>query len=402
MTRILLFLIFFATISGDAFAQKKAIAQARTYIKSGKDLDKAEKLMADLLRKDSANRDNEKIWIAYFDAVRKQYEQGNEKLYLKQKYDTAALFDITKKMHVVLQGLDTLDAKPDKKGVVHLKYRERHAEYLASHRPNIYNGGTYFIRKGNYKKAFSFFEMYIEADKQPIFAGYDFLKNDTLMPTAAYWATYCGYKLKDDSLTLRYAALAEKDTSRLDYLYQYEAETYKMRNDTASYVDVLRKGFYRSPKSLFFFPRLTDYYNYENMTDSATAIVNYALATDSTNQLFRFAKSTLLLNNGQYDECIRLCEQLIAENDSLSDALYNIGAAYFNQAIELDKVSQRSRQKRRQIQEYYEKSRPYIERYRALAPGEKQKWVPLLYTIYLNLNMGKEFDEIDRIRLKMK
>lgn len=39
-----------------------------------------------------------------------------------------------------------------------------------------------------------------------------------------------------------------------------------------------------------------------------------------------------------------------------------------------------------------------MERYRKLAPNEKDKWVPILYTIYLNLNMGKEFDEIDRFR----
>lgn len=402
MTRLLLLLFLIFSFTDSAFSQKKVIAQARTYIKSGKDLDKAEKLMADLLKKDSANRMNDKIWLTYFDAVKKQYEQGNEKLYLKQKYDTTALFTITKKMFVVLQGLDTLDATPDKKGEVHLKYRERHAEYLSSHRPNIYNGGTFHVRKGDYRKAFTFFEMYLDADQQPIFEGYHFLTNDTLMPTAAYWATYCGYRMKNDSLTLKYAGLAEKDTARLDNIYQYEAETYKAINDTSAYVNTLRKGFYRSPKSLFFFPRLIDYYNDESMTDSVAATVRYALSIDSTNQLFRFAESTRLLNTGKYDECIQICQELIAENDSLADAHYNIGVAYFNQAIQLDKVSQRTRQKRRQIQEFYEKARPYIERYRTLAPNEKEKWVPVLYTIYLNLNMGKEFDEIDRIRMKMK
>ena len=138
------------------------------------------------------------------------------------------------------------------------------------------------------------------------------------------------------------------------------------------------------------------------MKDSVAAVIGFALATDSTNQLFRFAESTRLLNEGDYEPCIRICQGLIAENDSLADAYYNIGLAYFNQAIQLDKVSQRTRQKRRQIQAFYEQARPYLERYRALAPKEEEKWVPVLYTIYLNLNMGTEFDEIDRIRMKMK
>jgi hypothetical protein len=39
-----------------------------------------------------------------------------------------------------------------------------------------------------------------------------------------------------------------------------------------------------------------------------------------------------------------------------------------------------------------------MERYRQMAPEQKAKWLPALYTIYLNLNMGKEFEEIDRLR----
>lgn len=38
-----------------------------------------------------------------------------------------------------------------------------------------------------------------------------------------------------------------------------------------------------------------------------------------------------------------------------------------------------------------------MERYRALAPNQKDKWAPALYNIYLNLNMGKKFEEITKI-----
>ena len=38
-----------------------------------------------------------------------------------------------------------------------------------------------------------------------------------------------------------------------------------------------------------------------------------------------------------------------------------------------------------------------MENYRKLAPTEKQKWAPALYRIYFNLNMGKQFDEIDKL-----
>jgi len=41
-----------------------------------------------------------------------------------------------------------------------------------------------------------------------------------------------------------------------------------------------------------------------------------------------------------------------------------------------------------------------MEKYRKLAPAEKKKWAPALYRIYLNLNMGKQFDEIDNLMKK--
>ena len=61
-----------------------------------------------------------------------------------------------------------------------------------------------------------------------------------------------------------------------------------------------------------------------------------------------------------------------------------------------------SRKLRRQVRELYRQSLPYMERFRQLAPEQKSKWVPVLYTIYLNLNMGQQFGEIDRIRSAME
>ena len=38
-----------------------------------------------------------------------------------------------------------------------------------------------------------------------------------------------------------------------------------------------------------------------------------------------------------------------------------------------------------------------MEYYRLLMPDEKKKWAPPLYRIYLNLNLGRQFDEIDKL-----
>ena len=65
-------------------AQKREIAEAESYLKSGKNLDKAEKLMKDLLKKES-NQGNIKIYQTWYQSVVAQYEAANVKLYLRQK-----------------------------------------------------------------------------------------------------------------------------------------------------------------------------------------------------------------------------------------------------------------------------------------------------------------------------
>ena len=146
-----------------AVAQKKELSQARTYIKSGKDYDKAEKLMTNLLANDSASRHNKKVYATWYESVLGQYQQINEKIYLNQKYDTAAVYTLLSRMYRVAESLDSLDAMPDEKGKVKLEYRKNNAEQLDKLRRNLYFGGTYNVRRNNFKDAFSFFQTYIDA-----------------------------------------------------------------------------------------------------------------------------------------------------------------------------------------------------------------------------------------------
>lgn len=379
-----------------AWGQKKTMTQVKDYIKSGKNLDKAEKLMTDLLN-DSSSRGNEKVWLLLFESQRKQYDQGNEKLYLKEKYDTTALFLVGKRMFDTLEGLDSLDRLPDARGKVKLKYRDRSAELLNIYRPNLFNGGVFFMKKHDFLRAYDFFDTYINSAVKPMFARYQYAERDKRLPEAAYWASYCGYKLEKPQLTLRHTYQALKDSVHLPYMLQYLSETYKLEKDTARYVQTLKDGFSKYPKFPFFFPRLIDYYSHIGAYDEAMKSCDEALQTDSVNTLFRYAKSSLLLTMGRYKQSFAISKALIAENDTLADAYLNAGLALFDQAVELDKKTQSGSKKYNQILELYRKAMPYLEKYRAMAPDQKDKWALPLYTIYLNLNMGKQFDEIDKL-----
>ena len=379
-----------------ASAQKKEIQTAKDQVKAGKNLDQAAASMKKLLA-DSANRTNRKIWTIYFDAVRKQYEQGNEKLYLKQKYDTAQLFNYTRQLFEVAFQYDSVETAPDKKGRRDFEFRKGHSDYLAHIRSNLYNGGIWFLNKKKYPDAYKFFDCYIECASQPMFKQHNYGEKDKHLPTAAYYAVYSGYKMKDPKATLHHSYEALKDTVHYNYMLQYLAETYMLEKDTARYVASLKEGFKRVPTFPYFFPRLVEYYVVRNQLDSAMTVVNEALTVVPDSDVYLAAKSNLLLEQGKLQECIEVSKKVIEVNQKLGDPYYNAGICYFNLAVEQDKNSHNSRKVKEQVEANYKKALPYLVKYREMEPKEQGKWAFPLYTIYLNLNMGKEFDEIDKV-----
>ncbi len=393
--QLLLLLLLLITLSPCVNAQKKEIAQARTYIKSGKNLDKAEQSMRKLLL-DSANVRNIRIYTTLAEIVRKQYEQVNEKVYLKQPYDTAVFFNTAKKLFDTYYKLDSAlinyGVKPD----ANERIRERNSEYLNTYRINLYNGGLYWLRKNDFNKSKAMLDSYIDCHNQPLFSSLNLAESDSIAPLAASRNLYCGYRMQNTSVVMRNKEYALKDTVMLERTLQYLAETYSLMNDTEGYVSTLTEGIERFPRSNYFFTHLIDHYSKASDYEQALKVADNALALDSCETLYLYAKSNILLNIGKNDECIALCEKIISLNDSMPEAYYNAGVAYINKAFAMEKVRVNNK-KRQQIKNNYSMSLKYMEKYRAMRPEDKDRWAAALYNIYLKLNMGKEFEEIDKM-----
>ena len=379
-------------------AQKKEISQARTFIKSGKDKDllSAEKLMTGLLAKDTASRQNPRVYDTWYDAVMEQYKLANEKLYLRQKYDTVQFFGLIRKLYQIAEALDSLDVLPDNKGRVRLEYRDDHASQLNLMRRNLYYGGTFQVRKMQFADAYRFFDTYLDADRQPLFTGYDYLKNDSLMVEAAYWATYCGYKLQQPDATLKYRELALRDSAKREFTLQYICEAYRQQENDSALLAALKTGFEEYPEHPYFFPRLADHYTALGQYDDVLVLTAKGLQVNPQNELFLLAQSVAQLDAGYYDDCLETSERLIATDDAVPEAYFNVATVHLNRALALESENE-PRKNRVRLNKLYHDACPYMETYRKLAPDDQIRWAPALYRIYLNLNMGKQFDEIDRL-----
>ena len=395
----LLIILLFAGCSLSLMAQKKEISQVKQMIKKSNNLNQAEQIMRNLL-KDSANIHNDKVWNTLFDVLNKRYLNGNEALYLKRPCDTTQFYNNIAEMFKVAICFDSIQVKANKPQKEINKSREKYANMLLSTRANLFNGGVFFIRKKDYNNGFDLLSLYITTAQHAIFSSYNLPQKDKYLPEAAYWTVFCGYKIQDANKALCYAPLALTDSTHYANTLQYLADTYKMNRDTIRYEQTLKEGFDKYPLSPFFFSRLIAFYASEDNYAEGLNLVERAFAIDSLNRSFRFAKSSILYHLKRYDQSIDICKSLLAEKDTTSGILLNIGLSYFNKAEDLSlKVGNVGKNKSK-INSLYAKALGYLEEYRKREPQDKDKWAVALYTIYLNLNMGKEFEEIDKLLRK--
>ena len=373
---------------------KKQLGDAKINLKQNKNLDKTEGAMRKLLT-DSVNMRDKRLHATLIEALRKQYNQGNEKLYLHQAYDTTKLFLIARKIFEAAERLDSIEALPNEKGRVEYSYREDNVQLMAQLYGNLYTGGVFLLNHRNYNEAVQCVNTYLMAPEWTMMKGA--LKIDSLHRWhASYVMLAAGYRSEDFKSALKYEEDALKYRPRLETSLQYLAEIYHAKNDSVHYERYLSLGVDSFPRDRYFYSRLVDLYCNRYDYESALGVTTKVLAADTTDFSTKVVRQTLLLNLARYDECVALGDKLIAEKNSVSEVYYNNALAYYNQTMGLEKGPANKRKEReKKLHDLYKKCRPYMEKFRELEPKERAKWRPVLYNVYLNLNMGKEFSEIN-------
>ncbi|KAA6314973.1 hypothetical protein EZS27_034497, partial [termite gut metagenome] len=185
---------------------------------------------------------------------------------------------------------------------------------------------------------------------------------------------------------------------------EYLAIAYKTQNDTIQWIDVLKKGAKKYPDHPFFYGHLIDYYSNHNQYDEAMKIADEMLKISPDNAFYRYVKGYLCHNTKDYDTAIEFYKKTIEVDADYAEAYSNLGLIYCLKAQEyteksttIDIKSAKYKEEQAIIKKFYEVAKPYYEKARLLKPDQTELWLQGLYRIYYNLNMGKEFDEIEKL-----
>lgn len=396
-TTLTLLIAFCAT---STVVAQKAIKAVKSSLKAGNPTEALKKV--ETLETDSTLNTLPKLYRYGMEACMGINAAENEKIYLKQAYDTVRFFNSTAGIFDYILKCDKAELHLLEEKGIKPKYHREHREILQKYYQNIGAAGRYFYSRQNYPEAMRFLSLYLDVPPMPIWGSdKDIVQTATYAQNAGLYlrsAFRCGRYNEVE----RYKDLVLNDTAANNRLtIEYLANAAKELGDTARYTDYLHLGLGRYPDHPFFFARLTDLYARDGHIEDVLTLADSMLRHDSTNLLFLEAKSLALLSLKHYEEAIDVSKKCLALDSTLIESNFYIGAAYCNIAATVSLPtninSKTYRQAAARQKELYAAALPYMERYRKAQPERAERWAPLLYRIYLTLNKGKQFDEIDKI-----
>lgn len=200
-------------------------------------------------------------------------------------------------------------------------------------------------------------------------------------------------------------ALKYYDKARsMDYgggnLYVLIKDQYIALNDSVSAEKVLQDGFAKFPNDNAIVIELTNYYITAGKSKDALEYLRIAKDLEPSNASLYFAEGFLFEKLEEFDKAIDSYQKAIDVNPEYFDALYNIGAAYYNKAVrEFEKANEIMENKayivaRDAATETLAKAVPYMERAHEVNPDEKLV-LETLKTLYYRLQMDDKLKVIE-------
>ncbi len=380
MFRLIFILIFICFSLPELHAQKtmtmkKRFREAHSSIKAGSGQENIERILLDSMALPTIT-DKIKAEGYHLCALLEQSMNDglNMKAYLKQNLDTIKLYNTILSIYRHTLKSDSLDEKG--------RFEDKNRKLRALHRENLLGGGKFLYRKAKWSEAYSFFDMFLKTSTAD---------TDSVLGRVAYWATVCGMNVNNPFHVLEYVntAIALSPEALQPALAEYKARSYVHIGDSSRWLEVLEEGVDRYPAHNYFFLNLMDYYMRHGQAERGLAVTDSLLRTVGDRAVYWFAMSMFALAQGDYEKCVAMSDECLKREPDNVDALYNKGISLLNMTLE-----EKSQSRRRVL---FRHALEPMERVRELSPDDLQRWGNPLYRIYLNLNMGKKFEEIDKL-----
>ena len=403
MKRVLLTVALCVAASA-SFAQKKVVSEAQSIAKgSNADFGEARTLIKGALE-NPETKDDAKTWYVAGFIEDQQFNAERAKQILGQQPNEPVMYEALYGILPYFQKAYELDQLPNEKGKVKPKYTKDIKSILSANHVYLFNGGAYYFDKQEYKKAYDFFNQYVEISELPMFEGTQTAEKDSTFMTVQFYAAAAASLAKDSRLAI-YALERAKNTPYRQYdVYQYLCYEYgeaRTAQDSVMLEKTFEEGMQVFPDSAFFLNNLINTYIYSNRNEKALEMLNVAIQKNPNDaNLYNVMGRVYETGLKDYANAEKNFQIALEKDPNLTDALSNIGRIYYNQGVnKLSEANMINDSKKYQeelgmAKDLFKKALPYYKKAHEAEP-EKMDNMIALRGIYYNLNMGPELEAIE-------
>ena len=403
MKRVLLTVALCVAASA-SFAQKKVVNEAQSIAKgSNADFGEARTLIKGALE-NPETKDDAKTWYVAGFIEDQQFNAERAKQILGQQPNEPVMYEALYGILPYFQKAYELDQLPNEKGKVKPKYTKDIKSILSANHVYLFNGGAYYIDKQEYKKAYDFFNQYVEISELPMFAGTQTAEKDSTFMTVQFYAAAAASLAKDSRLAIAALERAKNTPYRQYDVYQYLCYEYgeaRTAQDSVMLEKTFEEGMQVFPDSAFFLNNLINTYIYSNRNEKALEMLNVAIQKNPNDaNLYNVMGRVYETGLKDYANAEKNFQIALEKDPNLTDALSNIGRIYYNQGVnKLSEANMINDSKKYQeelsmAKDLFKKALPYYKKAHEAEP-EKMDNMIALRGIYYNLNMGPELEAIE-------
>ena len=403
MKRVLLTVALCVAASA-SFAQKKVVNEAQSIAKgSNADFGEARTLIKGALE-NPETKDDAKTWYVAGFIEDQQFNAERAKQILGQQPNEPVMYEALYGILPYFQKAYELDQLPNEKGKVKPKYTKDIKSILSANHVYLFNGGAYYFDKQEYKKAYDFFDQYVEISELPMFAGTQTAEKDSTFMTVQFYAAAAASLAKDSRLAIAALERAKNTPYRQYDVYQYLCYEYgeaRTAQDSVMLEKTFEEGMQVFPDSAFFLNNLINTYIYSNRNEKALEMLNVAIQKNPNDaNLYNVMGRVYETGLKDYANAEKNFQIALEKDPNLTDALSNIGRIYYNQGVnKLSEANMINDSKKYQeelsmAKDLFKKALPYYKKAHEAEP-EKMDNMIALRGIYYNLNMGPELEAIE-------
>ena len=403
MKRVLLTVALCVAASA-SFAQKKVVNEAQSIAKgSNADFGEARTLIKGALE-NPETKDDAKTWYVAGFIEDQQFNAERAKQILGQQPNEPVMYEALYGILPYFQKAYELDQLPNEKGKVKPKYTKDIKSILSANHVYLFNGGAYYFDKQEYKKAYDFFNQYVEISELPMFAGTQTAEKDSTFMTVQFYAAAAASLAKDSRLAIAALERAKNTPYRQYDVYQYLCYEYgeaRTAQDSVMLEKTFEEGMQVFPDSAFFLNNLINTYIYSNRIEKALEMLNVAIQKNPNDaNLYNVMGRVYETGLKDYANAEKNFQIALEKDPNLTDALSNIGRIYYNQGVnKLSEANMINDSKKYQeelsmAKDLFKKALPYYKKAHEAEP-EKMDNMIALRGIYYNLNMGPELEAIE-------